>query len=698
VKTGPFYAYVDNVVFQVGGRVAGPTANLVFYGQRQPSRLIFSAAPKSDQIHVSNVCPVSVNEWKLSVSDKPVKYPDGTEYLELVAQDGGTGTKLTLPLANGALRRFGRFEVRVGDVWESTRAASLVVQAQPDRSIQGGDTYVDELTFDGNNAGEMLDRLGEKYGFKVEWVAAPGHPESVEYGKGLAEGQGSVGRVVVKEAMGRMFSTRFVLDWKSPTLLQVSVKDYDRVLAQKQKDAEAKERIQRAEQVYKDWEDRFQQEYSLVTRIYALKKMSAATARALIDSEMGTYYLSGPPSSESYRMSRTQAGAPPNALASATERCFADERTNSIIVSALPSTLEKVERIIREFDKAEAAGEPQGPASRYRIEVVLLQGGKAGEKIEEVARGTRLSFALAGQVRDLPVKAGMKMKAGDVIARLDPSEQELRLRKAESDLSSAAAQTRAVEDTYARTKKLVATGHAGQAEASQAEAALATTRAQYDAAQASLQSAKFQLSYCTLLAPSSGTITSVPVNANERVEAGQVVATLMPEAKAASEAGKGPGVFAPELAAQYGISPEDLKLFGFDAVAEMGKGLVTLSAEPGPTGRAVVSLSESYRCEIEFQDVRPPYVIVRGRLLSAQSDKPFLENTLFLEKGKPSVLGLTNLRQALILVLRLLDEPSGPGPVATQRRVLLPVPGAPGTPPSATRPPTLVLPEVPKER
>jgi len=120
-------------------------------------------------------------------------------------------------------------------------------------------------------------------------------------------------------------------------------------------------------------------------------------------------------------------------------------------------------------------------------------------------------------------------------------------------------------------------------------------------------------------------------------------------------------VFDPKLAARYGISEDDLMLFGFDAVAQLGKALVVLSAEKGGAGRTLVSLTENYRCEMEFQDIRPPYLIVKGRLLGAQPDKPLLENTLYLEKDKPSLLGLTNLRQALILVLRLHDTTSAGG-------------------------------------
>ncbi len=110
-----------------------------------------------------------------------------------------------------------------------------------------------------------------------------------------------------------------------------------------------------------------------------------------------------------------------------------------------------------------------------------------------------------------------------------------------------------------------------------------------------------------------------------------------------------------ELLKKYGIDSEDLEIFGFNAVAELGKGLVHLVAEKGALGQARVSLAQTYRCDLEFIDYRPPYLIVKGGLFQTTSEDsantPLLENTLFLEKDKPALLGLTNMNQALILVM-----------------------------------------------
>jgi len=384
-------------------------------------------------------------------------------------------------------------------------------------------------------------------------------------------------------------------------------------------------------------------------------------------------------------------------LSTSAERCTADDRTNSLLVMAIPITLDKIALAIKEWDVARGV---QGPSGRYRIEVVLLQGGKAGEKVEDVSRATKLSFPIAGMVKDLPARPGMKVRANENLARLDPTDQELRVQQAEIELMQASSGLKVVNESSKRTEELVKTGLTSQDEALKAQVALTAAQGKVDAAKLALIAARTQLDRCDLRAPTTGTVATVQINLNERVEPGQVIVTFIPEVKspAKTEATSSTALradkvvvnledkrlqaqggviltvrqdktdtFTPELARQYGISQEDLKLFGFDGLALLGKGLVTLSAERSDTGRALVSLTEAYRCEVEFQDVRQPYVIVKGRLLGAQSDKPLMENTLFLEKDKPSLLGLTNLRQALILVLRLYDTPSGsptaPAPV-----------------------------------
>jgi hypothetical protein len=115
----------------------------------------------------------------------------------------------------------------------------------------------------------------------------------------------------------------------------------------------------------------------------------------------------------------------------------------------------------------------------------------------------------------------------------------------------------------------------------------------------------------------------------------------------------------PTLAERYGISAEDMQLLGAKSLSEMGRGVLNLSGDKGETGRAVVNLTPQYQCELQYQDYRSPYLIARARLQSPAASggaaKPVIENTVYLEPGKPSAEGITNLSEALILVVQLHD-------------------------------------------
>ena len=662
--------YLDDVVFMVVGRVAGPAANLVFEAMGQTSEMTFSAAPQSGPAYISSVCPLSLNQWKLSISDKPVKYPDGSELLELTALDSKANTKVTLPLAQGAMRRFGRFNIMVDSVSEPTRTARLKIEAQADKSIRGRDAYVAErLDYpEARTYGEFLDRMAEDYGFEVEWVAFPDHPESVQFAQDLAfrlRGYPTRREDVLQDHLEHLVP-ELAIEWKDPTHLRVSAKDYDQVVARREESARRSEENKRLE-------EQFKSDYAPITQLYRLADISAATALALIKSELDTYYLLESGRFEDVYVRHpqgirggyfiTSSNERPERIPSqsiralTTEHAAADERTNVLIVTAIAGTQRKIGDLIAGWEHIVAERVGQGAVKRYRIEVILLQGGKAGEKVDTLARGTKLSFRVKGLIEDLPAREGMKVKARDVVARLDSAEAELQLRRCEVELSRAMEQLELARREHDMIRALHKQGQTPVSDLNEADASLAAAEAQVEMAQIDTERVRRQLDHYTLRAPASGTVESVPVSAHETVETGQVVATLIPDETTGTKVATAQDRFDPKLASRFGITQEDLDLFGFDAVAQLGKGVVTLSGERGDMGRVLVSLTEAYRCELEFQDVRPPYVIVRGRLREAQSDKPLLENTLFLEKDKPSLLGLTNLRQALILVLRLHDMP-----------------------------------------
>ncbi|MCX7047735.1 MAG: hypothetical protein NTX50_19895 [Candidatus Sumerlaeota bacterium] len=686
-------AYIDEIIlFATEHFVRDTFGNLDHRlkvdARRIPSKQTFTAEPTRRECAISNVCPISLNQWRLTLSNALKNYPNGEKHLELCALDTESNTQMTMPALGGATRTFGRFQIKISRVYDPSCTAYFEVFAKADTTKRGGDSYIvdtDDLRPQdkSTSCAAYLDWLGKEYGFEVKWLERQDVLEGSEFlnrtkTAPVQYSRSRTGGGILSSSFGTYIQLGPFLsfDWKDATHLEVSP-DYAAWIADKQ-----------AAQLHADWEKKFQMECALETRSYPLKYTKASAIKNLIEPLLSTYrllaskspsHLPGASLWSRHKINNMDMDYPDNrsatVLAKAEERCAADERSNSLLVIATSKTLERVEEEIKILDRQmDQERQAKAAAARFRIEAVLLQGGKAGEKIDDASRVMKLSFSVPGIVKEVPVSSGIKIKMGDAIMRLEPAQQEQQLKLAEIELTQMETLFKTAQNAFVRAKTYSANKVISQEDFEKSEAALKTAEANFGATKVKLEAARGRLSACILVARQSGTIAKVLISPNERAEAGQIVATLIPDEKPAAppsaktEEAQGAkatisqdvqaDTFSSDLAAQFGLSREDLKLFGFDGVAQLGKGITTLIAERGEAGRTLVALTDEYRCQLEFLDDRPPYLVVKTTLSGPQSEKPLLENTSFLEKGKPAIIGLTNLRQALILVLRLHDAPS----------------------------------------
>jgi RND family efflux transporter MFP subunit len=131
---------------------------------------------------------------------------------------------------------------------------------------------------------------------------------------------------------------------------------------------------------------------------------------------------------------------------------------------------------------------------------------------------TELSFRVSGKISERLVNVGEPVVRNQVLARLDPVEQEAELESAKAGMQSAEAQLRQATASFERQKNLLTTGNTTRRDYDQAEAALRSAQAQMEQARAQLTSAEDQLSYTVLRADAAGIVTA------RSAEAGQVVA------------------------------------------------------------------------------------------------------------------------------------------------------------------------------
>jgi membrane fusion protein, multidrug efflux system len=138
-----------------------------------------------------------------------------------------------------------------------------------------------------------------------------------------------------------------------------------------------------------------------------------------------------------------------------------------------------------------------------------------------------LAFRVGGKVIERPVDVGAHIRAGQVLARLDPADLQLSLEAAESALLAATADDREAHAEFARYDALGRNSPAYlPAEYDRRQAAMGMADARLAQVARQLALARDQLAYSTLVADADGVITALPVELGQVVTAGQTVATL----------------------------------------------------------------------------------------------------------------------------------------------------------------------------
>jgi|GEM_PF-70239 RND family efflux transporter MFP subunit len=130
----------------------------------------------------------------------------------------------------------------------------------------------------------------------------------------------------------------------------------------------------------------------------------------------------------------------------------------------------------------------------------------------EPTENARLTFRLTGKIIELPVRPGQMVKRGDLLARLDATDFELKVTQAKARFALANAQ-------YERAASLISQKMVSQAMFDEA-------KAQRQVAEADLKTAESNLAYTRIQAPFSGTVARLLVEKHENVAAQQPILEL----------------------------------------------------------------------------------------------------------------------------------------------------------------------------
>ncbi|HEU4459032.1 MAG TPA: efflux RND transporter periplasmic adaptor subunit [Methylibium sp.] len=171
------------------------------------------------------------------------------------------------------------------------------------------------------------------------------------------------------------------------------------------------------------------------------------------------------------------------------------------------------------------------PEPLRSVRTMVVAEGRAGGTHEYAGEvrarvESRLGFRVGGKIVRRAVDLGDSVKAGALLAQLDPQDLRLSQDSARAALGSAQAQHDLAAADFKRYQELLAQGFISAAELERREATLKAARATLEQARAQVAVQGNQAAYASLVADASGVITAVEAEPGQVVAAGAPVVRL----------------------------------------------------------------------------------------------------------------------------------------------------------------------------
>ncbi len=175
------------------------------------------------------------------------------------------------------------------------------------------------------------------------------------------------------------------------------------------------------------------------------------------------------------------------------------------------------------------AAAPTTRAAFVRTEIVQPRGMQVSATLTGEVRArfqADLSFRVSGRVIERFVDVGSHVQAGQVLALLDPAEQQADAEASSAAVAAAESQLRVAKATFERQKSLISSGFTTRPSYDQAQEGLRTAEGALEVAKAQLGSANEALGYTALRAEAAGVITTRSLEVGQVVQAAQPVFAL----------------------------------------------------------------------------------------------------------------------------------------------------------------------------
>src|SRR5438105_5809972 len=170
--------------------------------------------------------------------------------------------------------------------------------------------------------------------------------------------------------------------------------------------------------------------------------------------------------------------------------------------------------VVRRCTSSSASSYQTAPVTRGPITQLVTATGTLNPVVN-VQVGSQVS----GNIQKLFADFNSKVKAGDVVAQIDPVLFQATVTQAEGDLASAQAALELAKVNATRIQELFAKKNSAQADVDQATANLHQAEANVKIKKGALDKAKADLDHCTITSPVDGEVISRSVDVGQTVAA-----------------------------------------------------------------------------------------------------------------------------------------------------------------------------------
>ena len=175
------------------------------------------------------------------------------------------------------------------------------------------------------------------------------------------------------------------------------------------------------------------------------------------------------------------------------------------------------------------AAPPEEPVRAVKVMTVGVNAFSSGYEFAGEVRAqveSRLGFRVAGKIIKRQAELGQRVKAGQLLAQLDPQDYKLAVDAARAQLQAAATNRDLAAADFRRYKDLRDQNFISSADLERRETTLKAAQAQYEQAQSQLAVQGNQASYASLIADAAGVVTSIDADPGQVVAAGTPVVRI----------------------------------------------------------------------------------------------------------------------------------------------------------------------------